>query len=161
MPIQSGQSEQPADMVEPGSVLILEADRDGFTQMALDGRHGVLVDEPVAQGGRDAGPSPYELLLMSLGSCTAMTLRLYARRKGWPLERVQVRLTHRKVHAVDCKSCETRKGYIDRIERRVALFGPLDDGQRARLHEIAEMCPVHRTLQSDVLIETMLAVSAE
>ena len=142
--------------VEPGTILVAEAEKDGFTTFLFDDRHGLFADEPVHLGGRDTGPSPYDLLLMSLGSCTAMTLRLYASRKSWPLERVLVRLRHRKIHAADCETCETEKGFVDSIERRIELLGPLSEEQRARLLEIADMCPIHRTLLSEVSIDTAL-----
>ncbi len=125
-----------------------------FQQEVRAGRHRFLADEPESFGGLDSGPSPYDLLLASLGACTAMTVRLYADRKRWPLEGVRVDLDHAKVHAEDCESCETKEGRIDRIERRIALEGPLDAAQRARLLEIADMCPVHRTLESEVLVVT-------
>src|SRR5207344_3239672 len=113
--------------------------------------------EPVSAGGKDAGPNPYELLLMSLGACTSMTLRLYARRKQLPLTRVAVRLRHARIHAEDCAECETKTGFVDRIEREIVLEGPLDEGQRKRMLEIANLCPVHRTLTSEVSIITQLA----
>ena len=108
-------------------------------------------------GGKDTAPNPYDYLLISLGTCTAMTLRLYADQKGLPLAGVSVRLTHEKIHAADCATCETKEGKIDRIDRTVALDGPLDAAQRARLLEIADKCPVHRTLTSEVEIRTALA----
>ena len=118
------------------------------------GRHGIRADEPLSLGGADTGPTPYDLLLASLGACTSMTLRLYADRKGWPLEDVRVELAHKKIHAKDCASCETQEGRIDRIDRWIELEGPLDEEQRRRLLEIADRCPVHRTLHAEVLIET-------
>lgn len=120
------------------------------------GEHHLIVDEPVAAGGTDSGPNPYDLLLGALGACTSITIALYARRKQWPLEGVTVRLRHSKIHAEDCAECETRAGKIDRIERELELAGPLDDEQRARLLEIANKCPVHRTLTSEVDIRTRL-----
>ena len=112
-----------------------------------------MADEP-APGGDDTGPTPYDLLLAALGACTAMTLRLYAQRKQWPLADVTVSLRHSRIHAEDCANCETRAGLLDRIERVIRLDGNLDDDQRERLLEIADRCPVHRTLQSEIVIDT-------
>ena len=120
------------------------------------GRHVLVADESREAGGRDAGPDPYALLLAALGACTSMTLRLYADRKGWPLEGVSVRLDHERIYERDCAECETGEGQISRIRRVVALSGPLSAEQRARLLEIAERCPVHRTLVGPVRIETRL-----
>jgi len=151
-------SKDPALAVEPGWVKVVETGEGKFTQHLLDGRHRYLADEPVAASGADRGPNPYELLLMALGACTAMTLRLYAERKQWPLARVAVRLRHQKIHATDCAECETKQGRIDRIERVIDLEGTLDAAQRQRLLEIADMCPVHRTLTSEVSIASRLGV---
>ena len=137
----------------PGWVMVMDADGGPVEQRIFDGRHRLVADEPAPQGS-DAGPGPYEYLLMALGSCTSITLRLYARRKGWPLERTVVRLHHEKIHAADCADCETREGKLDRIERRIELIGPLDQAQRQRLMQIADMCPVHRTLTSEIKIVT-------
>jgi len=126
-------------------------------QEVLVGRHRLLADEPEGQGGHDAGPSPYDYLLAALGTCTSMTLALYARRKGWPVEGITVTLAHSRIHATDCAQCETTDGHIDRIDREIELAGPLTDEQRTRLLEIAERCPVHRTLTSEVSIRTRLA----
>jgi putative redox protein len=136
-----------ADVVVRGSAA-------GFAQEVLAGRHRLTGDEPVAVGGTDTGPSPYDLLLAALGTCTSMTVAMYARRKGWPLEGVTVRLRHGKVHAADCERCETREGLLDRIEREVRFTGQLTQEQRARLLEIANKCPVHRTLTSEIDIRT-------
>jgi putative redox protein len=122
----------------------------GFVQEVLAGTHRLTADEPVALGGTDAGASPYDFLLAALGSCTSMTVAMYARRKGWPLEGVTVRLRHAKVHASDCAECETKEGMLDRIERDVELVGPLTADQRSRLLEVASKCPVHRTLTSEI-----------
>ncbi|MGQ9684137.1 MAG: OsmC family protein [Anaerolineae bacterium] len=121
-------------------------------QLAAAGGHGFVLDEPLSDGGDGLGPSPYDLLLSALGGCTAMTLLLYARRKGWPLQQVEVTLDQERVHAADCRACEKSGGYLHRITRRVRLEGPLDEEQRARLEEIAARCPVHRTLTSPIEI---------
>jgi putative redox protein len=142
--------------ITTGTVVVTDSGTGPLGQTLLDGRHVLAADEPVAVGGMDGGPNPYELLLMALGSCTSMTLRLYANRKSWPLERVVVRLSHAKVHALDCAECESRPAMIDRIERTIELVGALDASQRARLLQIAELCPVHRTLTSKSDIRTTL-----
>ena len=125
------------------------------TEMEAGG-HELVADEPTSLGGTDAGPNPYDYLLAALGGCTAMTLRMYADRKGWPLESVTVRLSQDRIHATDCEECETKEGRIDRIGREIELAGPLEEKQRRRLLEIADMCPVHRTLESEVLVENSL-----
>lgn len=143
--------------IDEGSVIVVERGDGKFTQMMLDGEHVLLADEPRAAGGDDRGPSPYRLLLMALGSCTSMTIRLYAARKGWPLERTTVRLRHFRDYMVDCADCEDKDVKMERIERVIEFAGDLDDAQRAKLLEIAEKCPVHRTLQSRVKIDSRLA----
>lgn len=142
-----------AQDLELASVTVSGTSAD-FVQRVDVGRHHFTADEPVAAGGTDAGPGPYDLLLAALGSCTSMTIGLYARRKGWPLRDVRVRLSHRKVHARDCADCDTKAGMLDLIERDIELYGPLDETQRARLLEIANKCPVHRTLSSEIRIQT-------
>ncbi len=129
---------------------------DGLTNEVFAGPHRLLADEPVAAGGTDGGPDPYQYVLAGLGACTSMTLRLYAQHKRLPLKRVSVMLRHRKIHAQDCAECETREGKLDQIERDISLEGDLDAGQRQRLLEIAEKCPVHKTLTSEIRIVTRL-----
>src|SRR4051794_30649296 len=142
---------------EAGVVLVEETGRGRFQQRITAGRHRLIADEPASVGGMDTGLGPYDLLLAAVGACSAMTVRLYAERKGWPLERVVVRLRHARIHASDCADCETKgDARIDQIERRLTLEGPLDAEQRARLVEIAGRCPVHRTLESEVKIRTTL-----
>lgn len=115
--------------------------------------HSFITDEPVAAGGEDEGPDPYTLLLAALGSCISMTLKLYARRKQWPLETVTVRLKQNRIHSKDCQEClQDKNGFIHRIERTVTITGPLSEEQRARLHEIAHKCPIHKTLSSEIVI---------
>ncbi|HOB49557.1 MAG TPA: bifunctional alpha/beta hydrolase/OsmC family protein [Mycobacterium sp.] len=149
---------EPGDPTGQRGEVVVEETGDGtFQQVIAMGAHRLLADEPVDVGGDDSGPSPYDLLLAGLGACTSMTLRMYAGRKGLPLERVRVALRHAKIHAADCQTCETTQGQIDRIERVITLTGDLDDGQRARLLEIADKCPVHRTLTSEISITSRLA----
>ena len=140
-----------------GVVIVEDSDAGPLAETIRSGVHMLRADEPVASGGNDTGPNPYDYLLAALGSCTAMTLRMYARLKKWPLYKVTVRLKHEKIHATDCAECETKEGKIDRIERLIELDGPLSDEQRQRLLEIANRCPVHRTLTSEIHIPTRLA----
>jgi putative redox protein len=137
-----------------GTVAVEETRRGRFQQAVSMGPHHLLADEPTRHGGDDSGGGPYDLLLAGLGACTSMTIRMYADRKGWPLERVRVRLSHEKVHAEDCANCETKSGKIDVIRRKVGITGDLDDQQRQKLLEIADKCPVHRTLHSEVSVHT-------
>lgn len=136
--------------------VVVQGSASGFAQEIVAGAHRLRSDEPQAAGGTDTGPTPYDLLLAALGSCTSMTVAMYARRKQWPLQSVTVRLQHSKIHADDCADCETKEGMIDRIEREVTLTGALDAGQRAKLLEIAHKCPVHRTLTGEINIRTQL-----
>jgi uncharacterized OsmC-like protein/alpha-beta hydrolase superfamily lysophospholipase len=142
------------EQIEAGTVLVRETGNGKFQQEILSGPHRFLADEPVKVGGLDSGPGPYDLLLAGLGACTSMTLRLYADGKKLPLKRVSVRLTHNKIHAEDCLSCETKEGMVDRIDRTITFEGALDAEQRKRLLEIADKCPVHRTLKSEIDIRT-------
>jgi putative redox protein len=143
------------DLPDESDMVVVRETRAGrFQQAVTVGRHRFLADEPADAGGLDGGPGPYDLLLAGLGACTAMTLRLYAERKALPLDRVTVRLSHAKIHAADCAECETKEGMIDRIERVITMDGKLDEEQRKRLLEIADKCPVHRTLTSEVDIRT-------
>lgn len=148
---------RPITSGDPGVVTVSESGDGKFSQSITAGKHLLRADEPLEVGGRDSGPTPYDMLLAGLGACTSMTLRMYAEHKQLPLERVTVRLRHDKVHAGDCADCETRAGKIDRIDREIEIRGALNDAQRARLLEIADRCPVHRTLHSEVWVETRLA----
>ena len=134
--------------------VVVRGSAAGFAQEIHAGSHRLHADEPVISGGTDTGPSPYDLLLSALGACTSMTVAMYARRKAWPLEEVTVYLRHLKIHAADCAECETKEGMLDRIERDVHMSGPLTDEQRSKLLEIANKCPVHRTLTSEIDIKT-------
>jgi putative redox protein len=138
-----------------GTVTVTEAGTGAYTQQITAGHHTLVADEPQPTGD-DAGPNPYDLLLAALGACTSMTVRMYANRKGWPLERVRVTLRHSRIHAEDCSDCETTSGWVDQIDRDVELTGDLDDTQRQRLLQIAEHCPVHKTLTSEVHVTTSL-----
>lgn len=136
------------------SEVVVSGNASGFAQDVVAGTHRWIADEPLAAGGQDLGPSPYDMLLAALGSCTSMTIGMYARRKGWPLESVEVRLRHSRVHRDDCADCDEKERWLDRIEREIRLMGGLDAEQRRRLIEIANRCPVHRTLTASVRIET-------
>ena len=136
--------------------VVVHTGASGYRSDVLANGHALVADEPESVGGTNAGPSPYEYLLAALGSCTGMTIRMYADRKQWPVEGVTVRLSHGKIHAEDCENCETREGRVDHIDREIELEGPLDASQRQRLLEIADRCPVHRTLQSEIVVDTHL-----
>jgi len=136
------------------AVVVTDSDASPYGERITAGGHQLVADEPTIVGGADSGPTPYDLLLASLGACTAITVRMYAERKGWPLRNVTVRLRHQRIHATDCANCETRTGQLDHIERELEFDGDLTDEQRARLLDIAERCPVHRMLHSEVLIST-------
>ena len=147
--------ERPRDLdAAPHQVVVRETRNGKFQQTIAAGPHRLLADEPVAAGGENTGPGPYDFLLAALGTCTSMTMRLYADRKAVPLDRVTVTLKHNKIHAEDCAECETKVGMLDQIDRIIAMEGDLDAEQRKRLMEIADKCPVHRTLTSEVRILT-------
>ena len=135
-------------------VVVSESQARPYGQRIMVGGHQLTADEPAAVGGADSGPTPYELLLAGLGACTTITVRMYAERKGWRLRRTTVWLRHRRMHAKDCAGCETRADLLDHIEREMQFDGDLTHEQRARLLDIAERCPVHRTLHSEVLVST-------
>ena len=139
-----------------GTVTVTETRAGGYTQQIAAGHHRLVADEP-RPSGDDIGPTPYDLLLAGLGACTSMTVRMYADRKRWPLERIRVTLRHSRIHAKDCADCEATIGWVDHIDRDVELTGNLDDTQRQRLLHIAERCPVHQTLTSGVHIATSLS----
>ncbi len=148
--------EHPPDESGAAGYTVTSTAEEGFyTEIDADG-HSIVADEPVSAGGTNQGASPYELLSASLGACTGMTLRMYADRKGWPLESVNVRLKHDKIHAEDCENCPESRAMIDVITREIELIGDLSESQQERLLEIASRCPVHRTMQEKVAITTRL-----
>jgi len=153
-----GQDAAAVPVVEDGhgEVKVEETGEGRFTQRIAAGRHRLIADEPESAGGDDSGPGPYEYLLAALGACTSMTIRMYADRKEWPLERVSVRLRHKKIHAEDCAECETREGRVDWIDRDIMLSGPLDQAQKNRLLEIADKCPVHKTLHAETIVSSRI-----
>ena len=140
----------------PGTVEVRETRTGPLVQRVRAGRHVLIADEPVAAGGNDAGPGPYDYLLAALGACTSMTMRLYADRKGLAAERFSVRLSHRRVHAQDCADCETKEGNIGEITRDITIEGDIPEATRARLMEIADKCPVHKTLTHEIKIRSRL-----
>jgi putative redox protein len=141
------------EQTEPGHVIV-HGTAAGFAQEIEIGSHELYADEPVSFGGTESGPSPYDLLLAALGSCTSMTIGFYARKRRWPLENIAVSLRHSRIHAADCEDCETKEGKIDRIDLDIELTGSLTDEQRAKLIEVAGKCPVHQTLTSEINIKT-------
>jgi putative redox protein len=156
--VEAGESAVVADGGErPRGQVVVVGGESGYAQEIQARRHRLRADEPAEAGGTDTGPTPYDLLLAALGACTSMTLRMYADRKGWPLEGVRVALDHSRIHAADCADCATQTGRIDRIERRIEVLGDLDGEQRARLLEIADRCPVHRTLAGEIDIRSELS----
>lgn len=157
LPAPAAGSSVATGAADDGLVHVSERGTGRYTVTIQAGPHHLLGDEPAGAGGDDLGPNPYQFLTAALGACTAMTLRMYAEHKQWPLENVTVHLKHTKIHAKDCAECETGSGKIDRIERVIAITGSLDAEQRRRLLEIADKCPVHRTLHSEVNIVTKAA----
>jgi len=152
LPKEERQQRDPAD-----NRIMVRTGKKGYQTEIRVNEHSLIADEPIAVGGANTGPTPYGLLVAALGACTSMTLRMYADRKKWPVEAIVVRLQHEKIHASDCRQCETEKnGKIDHIEREIELLGELDDEQRNKLLAIANKCPVHRTLESETIIESRL-----
>ena len=147
-------------LVTPGTVIVASTGAGPFDQIMLDGRHSLRADEPTSAGGGDAGPGPYELLLMALGSSTSMTVHRYAARKQGPLEQVVVNLRHQRRYAEDCADCDKPTALLDHIDRSIQFIGTLDDAQRTRLLEIADHCPVHKTLTSRIIVKTVLEPAA-
>ena len=153
---QAGSTSNDLRTVGPREVVV-RGNAEGFTQEIVVGPHQLTADEPKDMGGDDEGPTPYDLLLAALGSCTSITVTMYAQRKSWPLQDVTVRLRHSRIHAEGCAECETKEGKIDRIELDIEFAGPLSSEQRSKLLEIAKKCPVHRTLTSETNIRTKAA----
>ena len=148
-------SHNPADRPGKGRIIVEEKDHV-FTQIITSDGHTWLADEPASLGGANLGPDPYEHLLAALGSCTAMTIRMYATRKNWPVEHIKVELSHSRRHGEDCEQCDEEHSQIALIERQISLGGHLDNDQRARLLEIADRCPVHKTLHGKIVVESKL-----
>src|SRR5215471_168479 len=145
--------ENQAEQIRKADVIVL-GNGTGFAQKITAGAHQFVADEPLKAGGTDTGPGPYDLLLAALCACTSMTVAMYARRKRWPLETVTVSLSHSREYAEDCRDCDTKEGLLDRIDRDIQLSGPLTAEQKLRLLELADKCPIHRTLTSEIDIRT-------
>jgi putative redox protein len=158
--INIAKGREPADVVLDNRVTTSTEHAGFFTELFAKG-HAMIADEPLQYGGTDRGPTPYDYLLAALGACTSMTVQMYARHKKLPLDKAVVRLTHKKIHAEDCGHCEATDGKIDRMEREIELIGELDEAQRQRLLKIAERCPVHKTLHSEVDIVSILKEQAD
>jgi uncharacterized OsmC-like protein len=152
--METNEATKPADVVVRGNA------RE-FLQEVVSGQHHLRADEPISAGGGDAGPSPYDYLLVALGVCTSMTVGLYARRRQFPLQDITVSLWHSRIHAKDCEECETKEGMLDRIDVKIAMSGALTAEQHAKLMEIAAKCPVHRTLTSEINLRLQAASSSE
>jgi putative redox protein len=136
--------------------VITRIGKSGYATDIMAEGHSLVADEPISSGGTNLGPAPYGYLMAALGACTAMTLRMYSDHKQWPLDGVTVKLNHQKIYAADCETCETKEGKLDQIEREIELSGPLDDSQKTRLLQIANRCPVHRTLHSEIIVKSKL-----
>jgi putative redox protein len=139
--------------------VITRIGESGYVTDIMAAGHGLVADEPVSMGGTDKGPAPFDLLMAGLGTCKGMTLRMYSDRKQWPLEGVTVKLNHKKIDAADCETCQTKEGQLDQFECEIELSGPLDDQQKKRLLQIADHCPVHRTLHSEIIVKSKLKTS--
>lgn len=153
--ISSAQKDE-AEKAETEHPVMVRTGPSGYLTDIMANNHSLVADESIAVGGTNLGPTPFEYLTAALGACTSMTLRMYADRKEWPLESVSVQLNHKKIPAGDCKTCETKEGMLDQFDREIELAGPLDDDQIKRLLKIADRCPVHRALKSEILINTHL-----
>lgn len=143
-------------MDTPDKSVLVKVGQDALLADVQAGRHTWFVDEPVAVGGQDRGPTPYDLLLSALGACTAITLRLYANQKKWPLEAIEVRLSHQRVHQQDCEKCEMAGETLEEVRKELRLLGPLTEEQRQRLETVSQKCPVQKTLMSGLRISTTL-----
>lgn len=151
-----GVAREAIEPTQPEAGQVVTRTAQGLRTEIIASGHSLVADEPESVGGTNAGPNPYDLLAAALGSCTSMTLRMYADRKGWPLEEAIIRLKHDRIHAKDCEDCESDHGMIDQIEREIEVIGDLDEAQWQRLKEIANKCPVHRTLHGEIKVRTSL-----
>ena len=145
-----------APIIESGHVLVTEQNKE-FTRKIYTQDHQIIADEPLSANGSNLGPNPYELLLAALGACTSMTMRMYATRKKLSLDNIEVTMKHDHIHAEDCSDCDAKTGLVDKIEKTIKLEGNLTDAERQRILEIADMCPVHKTLHNEIQIKTQLA----
>ena len=142
--------------IENGVVVQETGEGKFINAVSVNGRHALRADEPLSVGGNDTGPTPYDYLLTALGACKTMTMRMYAERKKWPMDRARVTLRHNKIHAEDCETCETEEGKVDQFDVEIAIEGDLSDEQRQKIYEISNRCPVHQTLINEVSVVSKL-----
>ncbi len=143
-------------MADSKKIVHIHIDKNNYKTVMTAGQHELVSDEPLKSGGKDLGPDPYDYLLMALGSCTAITMRMYANRKEWPVEDIYIEMRHNKVHAEDCEDCDDPKARIDKIEKEIIVKGDLDRDQIDRLLEISKKCPVHKTMIKSVIVDSTI-----
>jgi putative redox protein len=151
-----------SSVAQSAPAVVIRVGKEALLADVQVGRHQFVIDEPTGVGGQDEGPTPYDLLLSALGACTAITLRLYANQKQWPLDAVEVRLRHSRIHALDCATCETDpNAKLEQVYKELRLIGDLTPEQRQRLEQVSSKCPVQKTLLAGMHITTELLPANE